>query len=316
VDRSKEDVLAWEKRWALPAALLTFLAIAALIASAVALGPIDGEGSAEVRRSTYEHESSQLLSGIFQGFGFALLAVPLFYLFRADRARSNRVRNQLVGLVVIAPLFLAASVVLGGIAKNEGATAFVNGEAKATLTVEEANEECAEQRKEDGAKSFAEDFEPKAGETPLAACRTEKIADDKASNAVTEASLSGTVAGFGLAGAFGLIIALFYTSLWAMRTGLLGRFWGSLGMALGVAILIGFIPLAMIWFVYLGLLFMGWLPGGRPPAWEAGAAVPWPTPGEKAAAELEPEGPSGDPELEIGDTQSDGSERRKRKQRD
>jgi hypothetical protein len=316
VGRTKEEVLAWEKRWALPAALVTFLSIAALVASAVVLSSIEGDGDAEVLRSIHEHSSSQLLAGILLGLGFALLAVPLFYLFRAVRARSDRVRNQLVGLVIIAPLFLGASIVLGGIAKDEGATEFVNGNAKSTLSVKQASKECTDQRKDEGAKSFEEEFEPKAGETPLAACQTQKIADDEASNAVSDASLSGAVGGFRFAGAFGLIVALFYTNLWALRTGVLGRFWGSLGMALGVAILIGFIPLAMVWFVFLGLLFLGWLPGGRPPAWAAGEAVPWPTPGEKAAAELEPEAPGKDPELEIGDTQSDGSERRKRKQRD
>ena len=72
-----------------------------------------------------------------------------------------------------------------------------------------------------------------------------------------------------------------------MRTGLLGRFWASLGMALGVTVLLGIILLPMIWFIYIGLLFMGWVPGGRPPAWAAGEAVPWPTPGEKAAESLE-----------------------------
>ena len=72
-----------------------------------------------------------------------------------------------------------------------------------------------------------------------------------------------------------------------MRAGLLTRFWGSLGMAVGVAALIGFFPFSLIWFIYLGLLLLGRVPGGRPPAWAAGEAVPWPTPGEKAAAELE-----------------------------
>jgi hypothetical protein len=73
-----------------------------------------------------------------------------------------------------------------------------------------------------------------------------------------------------------------------MRTGLLSRFWGSLGMALGIATLFGLIIFTLIWFIYFGLLVLGKVPGGRPPAWEEGEAVPWPTPGEQAAAELEP----------------------------
>ena len=76
-----------------------------------------------------------------------------------------------------------------------------------------------------------------------------------------------------------------------MRTGFLSRFWGSLGMVAGIAFLLGPLFLVtLVFFVYFGLLALGIVPGGRPPAWEAGEAVPWPTPGEKAAEELEPEG--------------------------
>ena len=75
-----------------------------------------------------------------------------------------------------------------------------------------------------------------------------------------------------------------YTCLYAMRVGLLPRFWGSLGMALG-AVSFLFFQFALLWFVYLGILLLGRVPGGKPPAWEAGEAIPWPTPGDKAAAE-------------------------------
>jgi hypothetical protein len=100
-----------------------------------------------------------------------------------------------------------------------------------------------------------------------------------------------------------------------MRTGLLSRFWGSLGMAMGVAALLLLIQFTFIWFLYFGLLVAGWVPGGRPPAWAAGEAVPWPTPGEEAAAKLG----SGDEPPEDGEPGGEGpddsSGPRKRKQR-
>ncbi len=65
-----------------------------------------------------------------------------------------------------------------------------------------------------------------AAARPLAVCDTTKVQDDEAANAISDASLAGAATGFGLAGGLGLAIALFYTCLWAMRTGLLGRFWG------------------------------------------------------------------------------------------
>ncbi|HSS03902.1 MAG TPA: hypothetical protein VLK89_01780, partial [Solirubrobacterales bacterium] len=80
----------------------------------------------------------------------------------------------------------------------------------------------------------------------------------------------------------------------------------------------------LLWFIYLGMLLLGWVPGGRPPAWRSGEAEPWPTPGEKASAamgdddELPIEGEAVEVEAaEIEDPASlENVERRKRKQRD
>ena len=116
---------------------------------------------------------------------------------------------------------------------------------------------------------------------------TGEHANKAASEAIDNAPLRPLAAGFGIAGQLGFVVGMFYTSLYAMRTGLLSRFWGSLGMALGAVSFI-FFQFALLWFVYLGLLLLGRVPGGRPPAWAAGEAVPWPTPGEKAAASLSP----------------------------
>ena len=75
-----------------------------------------------------------------------------------------------------------------------------------------------------------------------------------------------------------------YTALHAMRTGLFTRFWGTLGMALGVGLFfIG--PQALLIFTLAASLMVADLwPRGRPPAWAAGVAVPWPKPGEEPIA--------------------------------
>ncbi len=234
--------------------------------------------------------------------------------------------GALVGLCVLAPVCLAISSGLGAAARQDAAGAFVDGEATPSLTKGEAKEECASERGEMSASDFAGEFDVAKGETPLAACERTKIEDDTAENATSDASLSSIAGLFGIVGGISLVISLFYVSLWAMRTGLLGRFWASLGMALGITVLLGIILFALLWFAYVGLLIAGWLPGGRPPAWEEGEAVPWPTPGQKAAEDLE--GPDGldPPELEPGE-EPDGpaggepddgppDAPRKRKQRD
>jgi hypothetical protein len=318
VGETRSSILAWESRWSTPAGLATFAAVALLVAAAIVIGAVSGEGSAELLESAREHESSVNLSATLSALGFFLLIAPLYFLFRAVASRSDRVRRQLVGLVIVAPLFFSASAALNAVATNEGADQFAAGEAQSTLTTKEAAAECRSDLKDLGAKEFGEEFDAK-GTTPAADCAQTKIADDEADNALSEASMRGPATGFGLAARIGLAVTLFYSCLWGMRVGLLSRFWGSLGMALGVAALLLLVQFTLIFFIYLGFLLIDKLPGGRPPAWAAGEAVPWPTPGEKAAAALEPAKPEDNPELEIGETQTDGSdsaERRKRKQRD
>lgn len=310
----KAEIRAWESRWAVPVAVATLL-IVVLMVAAQFVSSVSGDGAAEVLRSVEENSGSVTLSGLLQVVGFLLLAFPLVYLFRAARARSERVRSQLIGLVVAAPIFLALAAGLTTAAQEEAADEFVAGKAKPSLTRQEANEECVEEREDEDKGFLAEEYEPAKGQSPLKACEDRKLEDDAASDARRDASLTPLAAGFGLAGALGLAVAFFYSCLWAMRTGLLTRFWGSLGMALGIAALIGLIFLLLVWLVYFALLVIGKVPGGKPPAWEAGEAVPWPTPGEKAAAELEPKGGWDDADGASSDGEPD-PERRKRKQRE
>ncbi len=276
---SKTEVLEWERRWATPAAIAALaavlLVIAAIVVATQAVG--NGNGDAALLRDIDQHRTAQIVSSILQAIGVGLLAAPLYYLFRAARARSETMRGQLVGVVVAAPLFLSVLAILSGVSTLHAATDFVGQGVMGTG--EHAN----------------------------------KIASD----AINNAPLRPLAAGFGLGGQLGFVVAMFYTALHAMRTGLLPRFWGSLGMALGAVSFI-FFQFALLWFVYLALLLLGRVPGGRPPAWAAAEAIPWPSPGDKAAASLEAseqEDTPPPPALTNGDS-ADGSERRKRKQRD
>jgi len=286
----RHQALAWERRWAIPVAIAALLTVVGFVVSGALSSNISGEGQAALLRSAHEHSSSVTLSGAIDALAFVLLALPLGYLFRVVEARGEGVRNGMIALVVAAPLFLAISTGLGVAAKHDAANAFTAGEAKSTLSDKEASKECAATLKDKGAKSFADEYPPQGSETPRAACERREIEDDEASNAVSDASLSGLATFFGIAGGLSLILGLFYTSLWAMRTGVLSRFWAALGMALGVTVLLGVVLFLLFWLVYLGLLIGGWVPGGRPPAWAAGKAIPWPSPGEKTAATLESQG--------------------------
>jgi len=315
---SKAGFRAREKRWAVPVGVASILAVILLIVAKPL--NVSGDGSADFLREAHDHAGNVVVSGAVQVVAFLLLILPLVYLFRAVAARSDRVRPQLIGLVVVAPLFLALSSGLSIAVTSDAADQFTAGEAKLELTPKEAKEECVEERQDEGKGFLADEYDPAKGESPLSACESRKSEDDEASNAITEASAAPIATGLGIAGALGFAVALLYSGLWAMRTGLLPRFWGSLAMVAGIAFLLGPLFLVtLVFFVYFGLLALGLIPGGKPPAWEAGEAVPWPTPGDRAAAELEPEGGWGEenlPEIEAGD---EGDEppggRRKRKQR-
>jgi hypothetical protein len=293
----RAEALAWEDRWSLPVGLTTLAAVALVVVSAAVVSSIGGSGEAELLRSAHEHASDLTLSSILQAVGFGLLAAPLCFLFRATRARSDRIRRQFVGVVVAAPLFLCVAALLNGAATREAADEFVAGKATTGLTIAKASANCREERQEDASK-FGEEFGKGAG--AVRHCAGEEVADEEATEAVSGASLRGPATGFGLGGRLGLAFALVYTCLYAMRAGLLTRFWGALGIAVGAAALLLLIQFTLIWFIYFGLLAAGWLPRGRPPAWAAGEAIPWPTPGEKAATELssqaeDPEGAGSPP---------------------
>lgn len=85
---------------------------------------------------------------------------------------------------------------------------------------------------------------------------------------------------FGLAATLALGFWLVLGPLFAMRVGLLTRPMGVIGIVIGAAMVL-YPPVSLLligfWLIALGALFAGFWPTGRPPAWEMGEAVPWPS---------------------------------------
>jgi hypothetical protein len=244
-------VVEREERQGRAAALCAFATVALYVLSVIleqGSGLQTSGPDSEQVRSFHDHSGALLLSTALRAIGFLLLCVPLLYLFEAARARSTRVRREMVGFVFIGPVLLAAQ-------------GFVSWAAS---------------------KQIGDDFVAMAAASERPVALAERLIDDNSLREVAAALLLPAV--------LGLMVALLYISLQAMRTGLLTRFAGSLGMALGVAMIL-ILPVALLifllWLLYVGLVFLGRVPGGKPPAWTTGEAIPWPTPGEKAAAELE-----------------------------
>ena len=81
-------------------------------------------------------------------------------------------------------------------------------------------------------------------------------------------------------GLFLLAIGFVLISLNAMRTGLLTKFLGYLGIIAGVLTIIPLVPIPIVEAYYLlalAYLLSGRWPSGVPPAWSTGKAVPWPS---------------------------------------
>lgn len=130
--------------------------------------------------------------------------------------------------------------------------------------------------------------------------------------------------GLGLAGSLGLAFTTVYMALHAMRAGLMTRFWGTLAMALGVGTLLFGSLMLVAYMIVIALLIAAWWPGTRPPAWDAGKAIPWPAPGRPGDAEPREdelaspsdfEGTATEVESEPDPSTDDGPQKRKRKRR-
>jgi hypothetical protein len=274
-----DETIERERRWATAAALGTFAAVVLAIAAAVLLARKFGGDNAEALRKINDDSGTLVLLYVMRAVAAALLAIPLVYLFQAALARSDKMRGQLIGLTVAGPLFLAAFSIFTGLSLHDAAPDFV-------------------------ARSAAHHL------------GTGDHADKVAQHVIDDSSLRGLVAGFFIGGTLGFAFAMAYTCLHAMRVGLLPRFWGALGVALGVvSVFPQFFQFTLLWMLYLGVLFAGRMPGGRPPAWAAGEAIPWPTPGEKMAEQMSGEDEGGGEEDAAANPPRQTGERRKRKRR-
>ena len=125
--------------------------------------------------------------------------------------------------------------------------------------------------------------------------------------------------------ALALTVGIVLVALNGMRTGLLTRFMGALGIVVGVfqVIQVGAsLPLVQsFWLGGLALLFAGRRPGGDPPAWRTGRAEPWPSAqqvAEQRKAQQEkaapPDEPAPEPER-VAAGAHPATSRRKRKRR-
>lgn len=182
-------------------------------------------------------ESTQTIAGAAIGaVGQALLVVPLMLLFDAARVRIGGRMDRFRLLVMIGPPVFGLAQVI---------TAF-------------------------GVDSVASDFVNLGGATFGMA------GEDRAEELFANNTLVQISTGIGFAGILAIVFGVVYSALWGMRSGLLTRFWGTLGMAFGAFLFLGSFagsPIGLLgtlfFLLHVALVASGRWPGAQPPAWQA-----------------------------------------------
>lgn len=251
---SKSQILERERRWQLVAGVSAILIIPLYIISTSienSASVFDFTLPTERLRAADADSGTLLLAIAIRAISFLFYLPPLLYLFRAAQARSPRVSPAMVGFVFLGPILFAAWVVVSNVAQTQIANDFV---AQASVGGDIYN-------------------------------LLDDLADDS--------TIASVGASLFFPAVLGVLVAMVYVPLQAMRTGLLTRMFATLGMAFGASLLLIAPQFSLLllsaWFAWLGFTILDRLPRARPPAWDAGVAVPWPSPGEAAEATKSPD---------------------------
>jgi hypothetical protein len=306
---SKEAVLERERRLSVPAGMTALLGVLVFLASIFVQQSAGSSGGTDAEQLAHfhQHSGSFITASVLQAIALLMFIFPLYFLFTAAAARAPQVRRWIVVLIFAGPILLAARGVVVSNGLKDTADKFVAQKAAVEREAEAKFRQQQGTRGGGAAKAPASGAAPQTNPTTTAATTTAttstgttsttttttatattaaqaatNASDDLASNLIDDSSTLKAGNGIALPGILSLVAAMIYTPLWAMRTGLLTRFWATLGMALGASLILlpfGIVGLAL-WFAALGLILVDRWPGGRPPAWDAGVAVPWPRPGQ------------------------------------
>ena len=246
---SVREQLDWEARWAKPVAAAAFVSVgfnvaASLYVSASIDTTPDADNTRELLR-TVDSQSDVFVTGaVLSGIGTLLLAVVLWYLFNATRARRPELQKTALILAVAGPILLAVAAILVQL-----------------------------------------NLIDRAGEFLASGPQSETRADDLV------AERPALIQSLGLSGALALAFATIMIAQNAMRVGLLTKFLGILGIVVGALYVLGMVfPLGtdvirLFWLIAVGLVILGWWPGGRGPTWETGVAEEWLSPAQRRAVE-------------------------------
>jgi hypothetical protein len=240
----REEQLRWERdnaRWAAAAAVISgILTLAAGLYVRSKVQSSSGDDTVDQIKLVHAHKNDLLIGSILQAIGTALLAAPLYYLFRATRFRREQLPGGIRWLVLIAPVLGAVTSVIHQIQTSNLANKIV---AELPLEVKIADN---------------------------------RIKDEVGHGAVVVVGGIGTAAALGIAFMFILVsLNAMRAGLLSRFMGIVGMIVG----VLLVIPLQGNLPVVQVFWIgaLAALVLNRWPPPGRGPAWDAGEAIPWPS---------------------------------------
>ena len=316
---SKQELLDFQARWmgraGLAALAGAFISVAAVGIQQIGLHLPSGNSTADQLAFVHAHSGRLIIASIVQAIGIAFFTVPLAFLFRAASGRAERMRRRFIWLVIAGPLLLGISLIVVSIGGRQVSNDFAarapaaeqharqQAQAAANAATSHAGQPSAKTKGAAGTGSTTAATTTTPPTTPAANPPTpEQAANNARENVADDVNKHSGLLGVGqlfqLLGVLSILFAFVYVPLWAMRTGLLTRALGYVGIAAGVFLIFPVIPkfsglVSVIWFAVLGLMFLRVWIRPLPPAWAAGEAIPWPGPGEDIGPPPEQRGPPG-----------------------
>ena len=185
------------------------------------------------------HTFGLIAGGVLQAIGFAFLTLALLFLLEATSFRAPQPSQAARLLVLVGGVGAAAMEVIGQIVRSIRTKEFASAHIYTNHAVERA------------------------------------VYTGTANVAVEILTLVLPIL---------LVIGMVFVIVRATRVGLMPRWMRTLGVVSAVLLLPFFTAtlytlqvVPAIWMAALGIMFMGRLPSGEPPAWETGESVPWPS---------------------------------------
>lgn len=291
---STDAQLAWEARWSRPAGAAALIGAVALILDfplrSASLG--SGNGADAQLTHVHDHPGLQYLSGGVGLVAGLALALVLFFLYGATRARRPQLLTAALYLGVAGGLLLGATRIAQSIGLVDVAKDFAKSRIPSNIA------------KITDPQEHLKAIDPKE--------RAKQLGDD---------SILPTLSAVAFASLLSCAFSLVLINLNAMRAGLLTQFMGVIGIIVGVLFaLFGGPPpiVAGFWMGAIGILLLDRWPGGRGEAWSTGKEGTWLSKGQamrlEAQQRREQEESAPEPEP-AGDDAEPAAPRRSRKRK-